>query len=205
MSTIALIGDSHTEAYFPHLRSILETNGHQVVGQVSKRGWATYSFNKDPSYIREAIERNPDVILVSLGGNNSKLNAGYGKAVTEFLSNIGYPRKRVIWVGPAKAIREDVERRHKWTNEWLKDNLPNNIIYIDSYDFTQQGHAPDGVHFTSSFYKNEWAKRVGEQTLSALSLPIVLYKAKQNVPLILLMLSLTSLGYAVWRRYGKTR
>ena len=200
---IALIGDSHTTAYFPPLRAKLEEAGHQVVGQVSNVGWAVYSYNKKPEQIEEAIKNNPDVVLVSLGGNNAKLNDKYGDDVAEFLERIGYPKRKVIWVGAAIATRPDVDRRHRWTVEWMRNNLPKDIVFIDAEKFTEQGHSGDGVHFTMKFYRDVWAEEVAKQTLSSIKLPIVLYKAKQNLPLILFILSLGGLGYAVWSRYGK--
>jgi hypothetical protein len=201
---IALIGDSHTEAYFPPLRQKLEEAGHQVVGQVSNRGWSVFSYNNKPQQIQAAIQGNPDVVVVSLGGNNAKLNAKYGEAVATFLQNIGYPQRRVVWVGAAKALRQDVETRHQWTADWLSQNLPQDIVFIDTRPFTEVGHAPDGVHFTSSHYRDVWAEKIANQTLASIKLPLVLYKAKKNLPFILFVISLGGLSYALWRRYGQT-
>ena len=202
---IALIGDSHTQAYFPTLKTLLETANHQVVGQLSKIGWATYSFNKDPSLIASVLQQDPDVVLVSLGGNNGRLSdEGYRSAVGEFLENVGYPQRRVIWVGPAIATRSDVDTRHRWTANWFRNNLPKDILFIDAEEFTNQGHSSDGVHFKMSFYKDVWAKTVADKVLPALNLPLVLYKAQQNLPLILLIIALGGLGFVSWRRYASS-
>ncbi len=201
---IALIGDSHTEAYFPPLRKRLEEAGHQVVGQVSNRGWSVFSYNNKPQQIQAAIQGNPDVVVVSLGGNNARLNDSYKDGVISFLQNVGYPQRRIVWVGAAKALREDVEKRHQWTADWLKGNLPNDVVFIDTRPFTQTGHASDGVHFTSSHYREVWAREVSDQTLASIKLPLVLYKAKKNLPFILFVFSLGGLSYALWRRYGQT-
>jgi hypothetical protein len=203
---IALIGDSHTTAYFNPLREKLEAAGHQVVGQVSNVGWATYSYNNKPEQIQAAIAGDPDVVLVSLGGNNSRLdNAKYEAAVKEFLERIGYPKRKVVWVGAAIATRPDVDRRHRWTVQWMKNHLPKDIVFIDAEQFTQTGHSGDGVHFTMKHYRDVWAEEVAKQTLASIKLPIVLYKAKQNLPLIFLTFSVGGLLYALWRRYGQTR
>ena len=200
MNTVALIGDSHTEVTFPLIKTLLESQGHRVSAMVSKIGWATYSFNREPSYFSTLLQGDPDTIIVSLGGNNSKLSSSYGKSVGEFLSNIGYPKRKVIWIGAAKAIRKDVEDRHEWTSEWLKNNLPSDVIFIDARPHTMTGHRDDGVHFTRAAYK-QWVDGISPQLLSSISLPPILYRAKKATPYALFILSLMGLGYAAWRRF----
>jgi len=204
MSKIALIGDSHSEVTFPLLKPKLEQAGHTVSSMVSEIGWATYSFNNQPSYFQTLLQGDPDTIIVALGGNNSKLSdSSYGQSIQTFLSNIGYPQRKVIWISPKRAIREDVERRHEWTSEWLKRNLPNDIIFIDSRPYTEQGHRDDGVHFTRSAYK-QFVEKITPKVLSGVSLPPTLYRVKRSIPYIVLVLSLAGLSYAAWRRYNDT-
>lgn len=199
---IGLIGDSHTEVYFPMLRRKLEAMGHTVVGEVSKRGWATYSFNKDPSYFDQLSDA--EAVVVSIGGNNHRLSDSYKEHVDTFLRNVGFPKKRIIWVGPAIALRQDVEDRHAWTTQWLKKNLPSSIVFIDARDFTTVNHAPDGVHFTTAGYQL-WADTIANKIKPILSMPIVLYNVGRRLPYIVLISSLGLVGYALWRRYGSTR
>ena len=197
---VLLIGDSHSQVYFRFLLPLIESEGHTVISQISKPGWATYSFNEQPQTLSSGA--NADVVLVSLGGNNSLLNdAQYGNAVTTFLSNIGYPNKRVVWVGPAISLQPSVENRHQWTADWLKQNLPKDITFIDARDFTATGHGSDGVHFTTEGYER-WANEIAPKALRAMRLSPILYKAKTHLPSILLITAMLGLVYAGWRRYG---
>jgi len=152
---IALIGDSHTQITFDQLIPVLESFGQTVVGRISKPGWSVKSYNSNPQFIEDALVNDPDLVIVSLGGNNFQLNGDkYAPMVSEFLQRIGYPKRNVIWLGPLFAMRNDVNERHEWTNQWLKDNLPRNIRYIDLYPYSMLGHGSDGVHFTRSAYQS---------------------------------------------------
>ena len=198
---IALIGDSHSEVTFPLMKTVLQQAGHQVTDMVSKIGWATYSYNREPSYFDTLLRGDPDTVIVALGGNNSKLsNNSYGQSVKSFLSNIGYPKRKVVWISPKRAIRPDVEERHEWTSEWLKANLPSDIVFIDSRPHTEQGHRDDGVHFSRSAYR-DFVDAISKKLLSSISLPPILYRAKKATPYLLLIIALGGLGYAAYRRF----
>ena len=94
MNTVALIGDSHTEVTFPLIKTLLESEGHRVSAMVSKIGWATYSFNREPSYFSTLLQGDPDTIIVSLGGNNSKLSSSYGKSVESSYPTLDTPNEK---------------------------------------------------------------------------------------------------------------
>ena len=150
---VGLIGDSHTQVTFDLLIPLLESMGQQVVGRVSKPGWGVKSFNNEPDKIAPVIQNDPDIIIVSIGGNNFQLDgAKYGAEVSEFLQRLGYPKRKIVWLGPLYATRSDVDKRHRWTNDWLIKNLPRKINYVDLYPFSASGHSSDGVHFTRSAY-----------------------------------------------------
>lgn len=199
---IALIGDSHTQVTFDLLIPILEQAGHVIVGRVSNAGWSTKSYNDNPSNIQNAIVGDPDIIIVSLGGNNFTLSEQYGQIIQQFLNSIGYPNKRVVWIGPFVALREDVDVRHKWTTDWLAKNLPKDIPFIDTRPISKTGHRSDDVHFTNVAYKGI-VDALKNQILSSISLSPTLYYAKRNLPMIVIIASFGILSVALWRKYGK--
>lgn len=184
---IALIGDSHTQITFDLLIPLLESMGHTVVGRISKPGWATYSFNAEPSLFNEVVKDDPDVVIASIGGNNSRLDdTKYRESVMEFLNHLGYPRRKIIWLGPMYSIREDVNKRHLWTANWLAKNLPYNVTFIDMYPFSMSGHGEDGVHFKRSAY-NQIVASVEGKIDSAVELYKVSRIGKIALPIAILI------------------
>ena len=185
---IALIGDSHTQITFDLLIPLLESMGQQVVGRVSKPGWSVKSFNNDPNEILPVIQNDPNAIIVSIGGNNFQLDGEkYGEQVSEFLQRLGYPKRKIVWLGPLYATREDVDKRHRWTNEWLSKNLPWNINYVELYPFSTSGHRSDGVHFTRSAY-NQIVSAIESKIDQALGRYQIAKVAKVTIPLALLLI-----------------
>ena len=184
---VALIGDSHTQITFDLLIPLLESMGQQVVGRVSKPGWGIKSFNNDPSKITPVVQNDPDIIIVSIGGNNFQLDGPkYGAEVSEFLQRLDYPKRKIVWLGPLYATREDVDKRHRWTNDWLTKNLPRNINYVDLYPFSTSGHRDDGVHFTRSAY-NQIVSAIESKIDQALDRYQIAKVAKITLPIALLL------------------
>ena len=199
---VYLIGDSHSQITFPMLASVLMAEGHMVVGQVSKPGWASYSFTGDPSAIGAIDVAAPDVVIVALGGNNSRLSESYKDDVMDFLNLVGYPNRRVIWIGPAVSLREDVERRHAWTTDYLKSNLPSDVPFIDGRKYTETGHRDDLVHFTREAYQN-WVNRMEGEVLAALRYPPIIYKYRRPVLYTFFAASFVLFGYQLYRTYKR--
>ena len=162
---IALIGDSHSQVIFPALSKLLKSNGNSVVLQISKPGWDILSFQKDKSINLEAsiVNSKPDIVVFSLGGNNQELKESY-KSKLDWIINIARKSgaKRIIYSGPAKSIRADVEKRHLWTSDFIRRYArDNNIEFIDGYEYTKSGHNKDGVHFGSPVYR-VWANAIND-------------------------------------------
>jgi hypothetical protein len=199
---VYLIGDSHSQVTFPMLASVLTAAGHTVVGQVSKPGWASYSFTAQPSAAGDIEAANPDAVIVALGGNNSRISEAYSSAVNEFLNLVGYPSRRVVWIGPAVALRDDVESRHAWTTKWLKKNLPSDIVFIDGRKYTETGHRDDLVHFTREAYQN-WVDGMSGDVLSALKYPAVIHKYRRPALYTFFAASLMVFGYQLYRTYKR--
>lgn len=160
---IAIISDSHGWRLNPFLSQLLEADGHTVVETVYKNGWGAKKYTNDRVQLAHIIAANPDLIIVSLGGNNSNLDPSYGSTIDDFLAAIEAGKRRVIWVGPATSdtsIAPSTARRHDWTADFLSGFLPNKgISFIDSRPVTLTGHRNDGVHFPESGYR-VWADGV---------------------------------------------
>lgn len=182
---IGLIGDSHTQVTFDLLIPVLESMGHEVVGRVSNPGWSTKSFNNKPSNFKPVVQNNPDVVIVSIGGNNYQLDdEKYRATVNQFLAKLGYPQRKIVWLGPLYAVRKDVDERHAWTNEWLKRNLPRGITYVDLYPFSASGHRDDGVHFSRSAY-NQIVSSVQDKVGRAIGTYGITRYAKYTLPVVI--------------------
>lgn len=174
---IAMIGDSHSQILFPLLASSLRSKGHEIVYQVSNAGWGVKSYNQRPDIVSDLVQTDPDVVIVSLGGNNQKTDDRYREDVKTFIKSLG--AKSIVWIGPFYSTRDDVQRRHQWTDLWLKHRLPSSARYIQTMDISKDGHT-DQVHFTRSKYK-----QIHDYVLSKISIPIrlppVLYRHRKPI------------------------
>lgn len=164
----ALIGDSHAQAVFPIIGSKLTSLGYDVLSK-PVAGWTLKKHLEDG--LSEIIHNfKPDVLVLSLGGNNQNLSGSYQKNIDEVLRIAKKNKvKRIYWVSPAWSIRNDVQQRHEWTSNYLKTHLPNRVRFIDIRPLTMTGHRDDGVHFTGSKYK-EWAELVSDHLLTNLAI-----------------------------------
>ena len=151
---VVLIGDSHSTVTNDYIKKKLEADGHEVPLTLQNVGWSIHTYVN-----RNALEdvplANPDVVVVALGGNNAVLDSKkYGDKMAQFLTAIGYPKTKVIWVGPYYSdpnVTPRVARRHDWTQAWMVNNLPSDVSHIDMYPYSQTGHR-DGVHFSYDKY-----------------------------------------------------
>ena len=168
---IALVGDSHSQAVFPILSKLLRERGDDIVLQISKPGWDIVSFKKEGKLESSLIEANPDMVIFSLGGNNQILSERYNDEL-DWITGIARKANEnvnIIYVGPAKSLRIDVERRHQFTNNMIRRYCnEHNIKFIDVYPITMSGHRDDKVHFNSDTYK-KWATYVFNQLNSVIS------------------------------------
>jgi hypothetical protein len=165
MKKIALIGDSHARIVFSHLKKMLPGLGFDNVYTRAENGWSVKQHIKKGT-LPELKASKPDVILVSLGGNNQDMKeSSYIDTVNQLLNVAKDVGAQVIWVGPTTSntsTAESTEKRHKRTHEILSSYLPTqSVYYIDNRSFTNGGWGKDGVHYSSSFYK-KWAERVAK-------------------------------------------
>ena len=118
------------------------------------------------------MSQNPDIIIVSLGGNNHYLsNEKYGEKIDQFLKLIEANKRRVVWISPFYATDEGVQKRHLWTHNWLSENLPSSIKYIDIMQYTPK-IASDGVHYPKSSYA-QIVNSISDQLLQSLKSSII--------------------------------
>ena len=159
----AMFGDSHAQAVFPVVGQLLSSLGHDVLAK-PMAGW-TLRRHLDDGLDTIVSQFKPDVLLLSLGGNNQDLTDNYRQNIDEVLSIARQNNvRKVVWVSPAWSIRDDVQKRHEWTSNYLKSNLPRRVKFVDIRPITKDGHRSDGVHFTSQKY-NQWAELVSKYLL----------------------------------------
>ena len=148
MKTAVMIGDSHSQIVFPLLKEKLP---FQFDAVVSKPGWGIRKFMQEniiPSL------PNAEICIVGLGGNNMNTDSvSYGAELASFLDLLKSKYKRIVWIGPYFSDEESVNKRHYWTNAFLKVALPSNIGYIDVYDISKPISRQDGVHSNRSGYE----------------------------------------------------
>ena len=162
----AMIGDSHAKVVFRYLSKNLARLGFPVVYQRAENGWSLKKHINQGS-LQEIKRAKPDLIIVSLGGNNHTINSEkYAKTVNKLLNLAKSMGSAVVWVGPTASDpvkAASTERRHKWTTKFLKSYLPpRKVFFFDSREWTGGGWKKDGVHYPTSLYKN-WAKIVSSR------------------------------------------
>lgn len=156
MPRAVLIGDSHSTVTNNFLKEKLEQDGYMVPLTLQNVGWSIHSYlSRD--VLNQVREARPDTVVVKLGGNNYIQNEQkYKEKMDLFLQEIGYPKTKVVWIGPYysdESRAPETAAKHDWTRAWMKSNLPKDIAFIDSYDYSKTGHSNDGVHFTRSSYR----------------------------------------------------
>jgi hypothetical protein len=165
----ALFGDSHAQVVFPILESILRDSGHDVVISKPVAGW-TLQKHLENGFKSILTGSDADALVLSLGGNNSNLSPSYQQTIDQALQIAKQAGiKKIYWVSPAWAIRDDVQIRHEWTTNYLKSNLPRHVKFIDIRPLTKSGHRSDGVHFSRNTYE-QWAKLVSDRLLTQLAI-----------------------------------
>lgn len=162
---LSVIGDSHAKVVFKTLVPLLEAKGFKTVHRKAENGWSMAKHIREGT-LEKLLRTKPDLILVSLGGNNHNLStSSYQKTINKFLGVAKKIGATVVWVGPTTsdpAKAENTERRHAWTERFLSNYLPGKAQYISMRNFTARGQGRDGVHYNSTFYK-KWAQYVADK------------------------------------------
>ena len=170
MPTLALIGDSHTQALWPRVISAVAPSGYTVVLQEAQPGWSEASFrSKKPDLPSRLAAARPEVVVIELGGNAQKVGDAYAEDARWLVAAAkDAGAKRVIWYGPATSvasINQDAATRHERTAEAQESLLPAlGVEWHDSRPLTLTDQRSDGVHFTNAGY-NRWAADIAQSIL----------------------------------------
>lgn len=100
----ALFGDSHAQVVFPLLEQKLAQFGNDVVISKPMAGW-TLKKHLDNDFGSLLMSSDIDVLVLSLGGNNSDLSPTYGETIQQALNIAKHAGiKKIYWVSPAWSI-----------------------------------------------------------------------------------------------------
>jgi len=164
MPTLALIGDSHTQALWPIVKSSL-SGTHEVVLQEANPGWSEVSYRqKMPDLPSRLASARPDIVVIELGGNGTKTGEAYAEDVRWLVDAAkASGADRIIWYGPATTATGAstyVRDRHEQIANEQSRLLPSlGVEWHDSRPLTLTDQRSDGVHFTSAGY-SRWAADV---------------------------------------------
>ena len=160
-----MIGDSHAKVVFRSLKDLLKQKGFSPAYVRAENGWSLKKHISKGS-LEEIRKARPQTILVSLGGNNQNMTASsYKKTVDQLVNFAKSIGAELVWVGPTTSDSgkaPSTERRHAFTESFLKKYIPKHGKYISMRAFTSSGQGKDGVHYGSSFYKR-WAEFVAKR------------------------------------------
>jgi len=151
MARIYMLGDSHTQALGPRVRDLLSE--HEVTYEAfpGRRTSAALEQSSPPADI--------DLAIVALGGNDWG-DASLPRA--QLVQALQARGARVVWIGPAYATDQAVDRRHLRQTHDQSVQLPRlGVRFYDSRPWTASGHRADGVHFTGTGY-NAWASNIAD-------------------------------------------
>jgi hypothetical protein len=165
MKKLSVIGDSHAKVVFKTLVPLLEAKGFQTVHRRAENGWSMKKHIREGT-LDKVLMTKPDLILVSLGGNNHDLSQNsYKETIDRFLEVANRIGAKLVWVGPTTSDTgkaPNTEKRHAWTEQFLSKYIPKKGKYISMRAFTAQGQGKDGVHYPWNFYKR-WAQHVADR------------------------------------------
>lgn len=170
MPTLALIGDSHTQAIWPLVKSALSAT-HSVVLQEANPGWSEATYRqKMPDLPARLAAARPEIVAIELGGNGTKTGDAYAEDVRWLVSAAkDAGASRIIWYGPATTAQgasDYVRDRHEQIADEQSRLLPSlGVEWHDSRPLTLTDQRSDGVHFTNTGYRR-WADDVVKSILT---------------------------------------
>jgi len=159
MTSIAMVGDSHSVTHFKYLQPFLESKGYQVGYYKPKVGWSARAFIERSDVNIHDMPKDIDTAVIALGGNNAELNdEKYFARLDTFIDRLKESGiKKIVWLGPMYTdpnIAPDTAIRHDYTREAQKRYFDKTkYTWIDMYPYSQKGHYQDGIHFVPSQYE----------------------------------------------------
>ncbi|MBX3275763.1 MAG: SGNH/GDSL hydrolase family protein [Sandaracinaceae bacterium] len=165
---VRIVGDSHVARLGPRIERAVRDEGAVSLGYLSRRGWSTGRYVRANDLVDRMTENGrPDVVVVSLGGNDRCASrAVYAAQLARVVAAAREAgATRVVWLGPAASDGERSEYArhvadwHERNADWQRELLPAmGVEWIDSRPLTRGGHGADGIHFTPSGY-DAWSAR----------------------------------------------
>jgi len=144
MASIYVLGDSHTSALGPRIKTRFP--GHSV------RYQAFPGHSTDRAHGKASIPSGQDAVVLSLGGND------FGDKTAARAALVAAVRRRnpgasIVWFGPFTARRSDVDARHARQTVDQRRQLPGlGVKFVDTRPASRTGHRADKVHFTGTGY-----------------------------------------------------
>jgi hypothetical protein len=162
---VALIGDSQSEVLWPLLKKSMPQ--HDFVLVRTQRGWFELQYKNEGKLAQELLDAKPDLVIVELGGNNYLTSAVKYQPAVDWMLNAARAggARQVLWVGPAAAVKEPFKSNKEWTRGFQQQHLQTqpDVVWMDSFPYTQSNHADDGVHFKGSSVHRAWASAIEQQ------------------------------------------
>ncbi|MEZ4338465.1 MAG: SGNH/GDSL hydrolase family protein [Sandaracinaceae bacterium] len=162
-TSVMVIGDSHVERLGPMIDRAVRESGHVSLGYVARRGWSARRYVRADDMAERLSEHGrPDVVVVSLGGNDRCSNRIIYEKQLRWVVDQAHEAgaTRIVWLGPATSDVEVSERAqsvgewHEHNADWQSEILPElGVEWIDSRPMTLEGHGRDGIHFTIGAYR----------------------------------------------------
>jgi lysophospholipase L1-like esterase len=153
-----MLGDSHTAALGPRVKSRLAEKGHSLTFE-SFSGHSTKRAHE-----KATIPSGVDAVILSLGGNDFGTQKAARDALVAAVKKKN-PNASILWAGPAYSTDKEVGPRHDQQAEAQRSTLPSlGVQWYDSRAVTRTGHGPDGVHFKPEAY-SAWASQITAKAL----------------------------------------
>lgn len=167
---VLLLGHSLMEGFGPALRDRFQATGARIVHLYAQRGISVRTLQQQVRGGLQVIPRSVadkiPVVVVSLSGNGSVLDALELRANTEWL-RAEYPRALIIWLGQTitrTGTVADQYRAHAAEFEAQLISTLERFLWVDLRMPTLQ-LAPDGIHPTGEGYRL-LAERIWTQVLA---------------------------------------
>lgn len=147
MSSIYVLGDSHTQALGPRIKTRFPEHSVRVE--------AFPGYSTDRAHGKASIPYGQDLVVLSLGGNDFGDKTAARKNLVAALQARN-PGAEIVWFGPfAAPAHPTVGPRHDQQAEAQRRQLPLlGVRWYDTRPWSKTGHRADNVHFTASGYTN---------------------------------------------------
>lgn len=160
--TVLHIGDSQVAgAYGRILGDLITQRGAVSYIQEGRVGWGVRAWNNGrlggtgasrPTVEQLAQQTQPDIILITLGGNDHQLalaQEDYPNEIEFLYRSAKENAQTVIWISPPRAVRRSSQLQNG--RDVVSQLIHNTVgpFYVESRDITGEfGRSRDGVHFT---------------------------------------------------------